>query len=211
MEKSVLQATSGSGASAIVLSEHDLWSRDFESVSKLLEKSHTVRQIKLMPVSSQNWRDVSDQLIDIVEQNKIRASYVVAFGESASIALHVALLKGKLIRRLVLVNPRFRPDPNKLTQLIDKIESILPLGLPFRVKGDQFDARPFLQRIRFPVLVIDTKSVSREEKESELINQSLPTSWYLKTESLESQEVKDALLEFEDVPAKRPQKKRKKA
>jgi hypothetical protein len=78
------------------------------------------------------------------------------------------------------------------------------------VKGDQFDARPFLQRIRFPVLVIDTKSVLRDEKESELINRSLPTSWYLKTDTLESQAVKDALLEFEDVPAKRPQKKRKK-
>ena len=43
-----------------------------------------------------------------------------------------------------------------MTKVIDWIESHLPLGLPLRPTNEAFDSRPFLHRLRCPVLIVST-------------------------------------------------------
>ena len=56
----------------------------------------------------------------------------------------------------MLVDATTRPHPSTWTRLITRIESLLPIGLPLRSSDVVFNGKPFLQRIRCPVLVLST-------------------------------------------------------
>ena len=95
--------------------------------------------------------------------------------------------------------------------MIGKIEQYLPLGLPFRTLNSGFDCKPFLQRIRCPVMLLSSREAGLYLKsEFQVFLKELPSAWgqVLTSEKQHadySAEVARLIQEFQDIPAKCPQ------
>jgi hypothetical protein len=91
---------------------------------------------------------------------------------------------------------------------------MLPLGLPLRVRSKGFDSKPFVQRIRCPVLVVLSQEAGEFERVQayELANR-IPSAWVV--DLLQAvdpiKEFSDCLDTFEQVPVKCPQKNQRRA
>ena len=159
----------------------------------------------------------SQRLIDEIEKMGLRRVTVVASEDGANIAQALCLLDPKLIRKAALINPRSKVHPTLSEQIVDKIESFLPVGLPFRSLTSGFNSRPFLHRIRCPILVLISRGASLfSQSESEYIANKIPncyfnklgTSDYFNEDRGFPDEVLKLLLEFQGTSPKRPQKNR---
>jgi hypothetical protein len=157
------------------------------------------------------------RLISELERLGLRRISILAREDGANIAQALCLLDPKLFRRAVLIDPRSRVHPTFKEQLIDKIESYLPVGLPFRASTIGFNSRPFLHRIRCPILVLISKSASLfSQSESEYIGRKIPNCYIQRLGSFNvfskrnvfSEEILKLLSEFQETSAKRPQKNR---
>lgn len=157
------------------------------------------------------------RLISELERLGLRRITILAREDGANIAQALCLLDPKLFRRAVLIDPRSRVHPTFSEQVIDKIESYLPVGLPFRASSKGFNSRPFLHRIRCPILVLISKSASLfSQSESEYIARKIPNCYLQKLQATEyfsnnsgfSEEIFKLLAEFHETSAKRPQKNR---
>jgi hypothetical protein len=94
----------------------------------------------------------------------------------------------------------------------------LPLGLPLRRVVRGFDSRPFLQRIRCPVLVVSTADDSLEERrDAATMARRMPTAWQMTLQGRNklsvdggsderTAEFAQLVVEFSEVPARAPQK-----
>jgi hypothetical protein len=133
---------------------------------------------------------------------------VIGVGEGGALAQALALLAPKLARRLCLIDSSTRALPTRLSRMIDRIEQVLPLGLPLRVHSDSFDSRSFLHRIHCPTLVLISKSASSFiKKECELLAFRMPNAATLTLDNdYKFKNLQKALSEFLKVPTKRPQK-----
>lgn len=159
-------------------------------------------------ISDENWLSISEEILKKLEELNIRQASFVGFGATTSICQHIALVNNKLTRSLVLINPMTRPNPTGLQKIIDRLENFLPLGLPLRQKTKNFDSKPFLQRLRSPLLILTTDDVDHyTERESQIMLKRVPTSWHfkLKKDAAEKQ-ASELINEFENVPVKCPQK-----
>ena len=87
----------------------------------------------------------------------VKRSTILAAGSACNVAQAMAVAFPGSVRRLALVDPQSRMSPTLSTKIIDWLESHLPLGLPLRPTNEAFDSRPFLHRLRCPVLIVSTE------------------------------------------------------
>jgi hypothetical protein len=97
--------------------------------------------------------------------------------------------------------------------MIDRIEALLPLGLPLRNASNAFDARAFLHRIHCPVLVLVSAGAGEFVREqSRVIAKRVPNAWLRQLEGealvgdVLTAEAEQCVESFFEVPTKRPQK-----
>jgi len=151
-----------------------------------------------------------DELHDKIKALGLRQFSFVAFGSCCTLAQLYALRHLRSLRTLVLIDASPRPSPGILEQLSDWLEKILPLGLPLRGSTKGFLGTSFLQRIRCPtLLILSPNSGSYTAGQFDQMLDGLPTAWGLKIKDWsEFDDIEKAVLEFQQVPAKCPQKNR---
>ena len=184
-----------------------------ELVGPLSEKGRVSKKgrvilLECQKVDDSSWRQLSEDLRELLAQLKVRSASFLGAGAACTLLQNAYLENPKLVRTLCFLDSSTRPHPSVWMRLIDWTERRLPLGLPFRFRTEGFDVKPFLQRIRCPVLVVESwKANSYISSELRQFENRLPNSWYFLLEKKEGLlEFSSVLSEFQDLPAKRPQK-----
>ncbi|MCB0317120.1 MAG: hypothetical protein KDD56_00080 [Bdellovibrionales bacterium] len=198
----------GTGRSFIILHEAGRYVEFSHQVTDVLALKSKVLRIEINTVNENNWELLTGEVEKCLDAESVKQTSIVAFGSASTIAQHFTLLNQKKIRSLILVDAETRPHPGRVTKIIDWLENKLPLGLPLRSNSNAFDGKPFLQRIRCPVMIVlspDANSYLLSESESLL--EKLPISWksVLKAKN-GAEELALLASEFQDVRAKCPQK-----
>lgn len=148
----------------------------------------------------------ANAVYSLLQVEKIRSVVIVAGASTAALALCLALNYPKFVRQLILVNPLLRPHPTRLERIATAIEKRLPLGLPLRVQHEGFDAEPFLQRVRLPVLVIVTGGA--DHGSAEVVAAKAPLSWIVSVATLLTLEMLwQYVVQFQDVALKFPMRR----
>lgn len=177
-------------------------------VCEQLSQRNKVYVVSFPKITHSNWQPLAEELENLFQESRIRQPSIISLGECC-VPVQCYLLDDYVkVRRLVLVEATTRPEYGLKERVADKIEELLPLGLPLRLSSVGFNARPYLQRLRCPTLVACFLNSSEKQKsESVVLANSIPTAW--------SSEVGDvgALVEaieaFENVEPKASQKNRK--
>lgn len=213
----------GAGRPFLLLYENNSYKKMAEALGGELAKKTRVIVAESTSVDKYNWGRLSGELLGHIRDKKIRQLSLVSFGEASSLVQNIALLEPRLARTIVLVDASTRPHPNYFSRTIDWLERILPLGLPLRTRTVAFDAKPFLQRIRCPVLVVCMGGATPFIRgEASILAAHLPTSWQIalpgsgvvgdgvvgdgEVGSGGVEALTSLVLDFEEVPAKCPQK-----
>ena len=197
----------GKGRSFVILLERGGPRSIAESlVSKLSARARVVL-VECDSVGDTNWKGLSSQLSALMPQLSIRQSSFLSFGSACSVVLAMALNDLKIVRTLIFVDGETRPHPSLWQRAIDRIERALPLGLPMRSGIEGFDAKPLLQRLRCPALIVTSPDASVHSKaEAAVFAVGLPTAFeYKLSSSSYAEELSDLVVSFQDVPAKCPQ------
>jgi pimeloyl-ACP methyl ester carboxylesterase len=171
-----------------------------------------VLELRLPAITEDNWDNLRERILEIIEQKSIRQYALVGFGAAGSLVQQLVLTSPKFIRSIILVDASFRAHPNLFTRAVDWLERMLPLGLPLRYRSKAFDAKPFAQRIRCPALLVLTEAVSEFiQSQAHEIASRIPSAWIVKIsgDNVVS-EFCELLDSFEGVPVKCPQKNRAK-
>jgi pimeloyl-ACP methyl ester carboxylesterase len=201
----------GSGRATVVLVQKN---SDFCVLAdKISESLSNLGQTYFLVLEDfgQDWKPALNLLQDFLDSSAIRNASFIAFENSSVLIQALVLKKPKLVRSLVFIDPRTREKSTAFSELIAKLENYLPLGLPFRSDFDGFDGKPFLQRIRCPMLLLlRTSSDPYLNEQIKVMNSSAPTSFFADISSFAADEVESKLDQtirnFFDVPAKFPQK-----
>jgi pimeloyl-ACP methyl ester carboxylesterase len=202
---------SGKGRATVVLCEE----RDTVRYNDILELSgadeahgRTVR-ITVSSYPPEQWALVAEELFTTLSTLSIRQAHLVSCGAGGSaLAQALMLAKPKLVRTMILVDPATRAMPTILDRAIERVERALPLGLPFRSTQIGFDSKPYLQRMRCPVLIVTTARASAYENgEAATLVASLPTAWvaHIERSEQEAQYLLSQWRAFQETPAKCPQ------
>lgn len=199
---------SGLGRAFVLLSEAGQHQEYASQIAAILSSDVRVVSIDVPQITDENWKEYSVSLLEMIRSLSIRQASFVGFGAACALVQNTYLREPKLVRTMVLVNCSCRPHPTFISRCIDKLEGILPLGLPLRSSTKGFDSRSHLQRIRCPGLVVTLPDAGEAlKKEAHMINTGMPTSWYVDLPKLEEREELARLIrEFQEVPAKCPQK-----
>lgn len=178
-------------------------------VEKLSLKARSVL-VMSSAVTGSSWQALSEAFVATLTDLNVRQASVVGMGAGAALAQNLALTNPKAVRSLAIVDSSSRPHPTLWERAVDWLEERLPFGLPLRLGSHGFNVKAYVHRLRCPLLVIATSRASafiREELAS--IALRAPTAWrVLLSGPLDSQiaELSDTLLDFQDTPAKCPQK-----
>ena len=162
------------------------------------------------PITGLNWERLSLSFSEKLFELNVRQASIVGMGAGATLAQNLALNQPKTVLALAIVDASSRPHPSRWERLVDWIEEHLPFGLPLRLGSEGFNVKAYLHRLRCPVLVIATEKAGafvREEAKTTALR--APTAWrVVLAGSAERQiaELSDTLLNFQDTPAKCPQK-----
>jgi hypothetical protein len=181
-------------------------------VEKLSSKARSVLLMS-SAVTASTWQSLSEAFSEKLGELNVRQASIVGMGAGATLAQNVALHQPKIVRTLTIVDSSSRPHPTRWERMVDWIEEHLPFGLPLRLGSTGFNVKAYLHRLRCPVLVIATgkaNSFIREEIKSLALR--APTAWRVMLSGpIERQivELSETLLNFQDTPAKCPQKNAK--
>ena len=198
----------GKGRAFVFISEANHSNSVLNQLNTNLATNSRLIKLEVELITENNWQNLSREIIQLFSELKIRQASIIASNAGTSLAQNICLLEQKLIRSLVLINPVTKPHPTKLEKITDYLESFLPLGLPLRNQSRKFDSRPFLQRLRSPVLVfLTTNHTNQQEKEAELLVNRAPTAWKFKI--TDKTDILDLVNQFEKVPVKCPQKNKR--
>jgi pimeloyl-ACP methyl ester carboxylesterase len=202
---------SGQGRAFLLLVDDPRYQSYANTLHGSLSQTSRSVIVEVDRISSENWSPLTNALIELLGQLKIRQSSFVGFGAAGALCQNLALLDSKLVRTLILVDPSARPHPSRLNRTLDKFEEILPLGLPLRLRNKDFDSKPFLQRLRCPsLLALSPLATAHERHQAQIMDARMPTAWMLELPSQDTmQALCNATLEFQGVPVKCPQKARK--
>jgi len=206
MELSCIQTEAGPAESMLYLGSATSVHNDL--LEQVLSNYRVFRLEQAMPTPEQVV-EFSGQLAAQIEQQRIKRLTVLGIADGSSVALALAAFNPKLVRRLILLNGTTRVSPGIGSRMIDTIERFLPLGLPLRPLSEDFDARPFLHRVRCPVLVLTTADASPfVQSQAKLLAKAIPNAWkeILTAAGQTAAEFSRVLSQFEELPAKRPQK-----
>jgi hypothetical protein len=202
-----LLSDAGKGRAVAVLFESGEYRGFAEHLFAALSNKTRTLLIETPVISAANWRGVSAALRARLEELRIRQFSPVAFGGSGAIAQAIAIDDLRIIRTMVLVDAATRPHPTRRDRTLDRLERFFPLGLPMRSRTPGFDGKPYLQRMRCPVLLVSSsRRTPFLESQAEIMAEGMPTSWLVKLgEGEQADELARMVLEFQDVPAKCPQ------
>ena len=199
----------GSGRAFLVLCERWKYSPMADILGQALCGTSTVLLSECVRIDDFNRQAITEEVIALAAGEKLKQVSPIAFGPSTAIAQELCLREPRLVRSMVLFDPRSRPHAGLKDRCLDWLEKSLPMGLPFRLHIKGFDSRPFLQRMRCPVLVISTAEASAHDRfQSRLIAENLPSAWFFQAagDSLHGMKEYCSLLQvFERVPARCPQ------
>lgn len=187
---------------------HDLsFQIDFEKLKSSIDFADLII-LGLPGINIENWKDYSNEIKSYFFDKKIKQCTCLTFSETTSVVINLYLEEQKLFRSIALVNPHTRPGKSFFQKLIDKFEAKLPMGLPFRFKTRAFDCKPFLQRLRCPILVVKVKSLSSfNEEETNCFLNRVPTAYKSDLNDLNSfNKLVKSLKELRSAPPKCPQK-----
>ncbi len=201
------QSGGSSGRSFIILHEQSSYIPEAVNAFDALGQNSRVFRISSSTISTETWHSLSEQLFQALSQTGVRQFSVVAFGDTSTLAQTLYLKEPKLIRAMILIDATYRPHPTSFEKIIDWLESKFPLGLPLRSEGNQFNSLSHLQRIRCPVLIINSKFASAFNiEQSKQASIRMPTSWHIQLDDM--QDLANIVLQFQDTPAKCPQKRK---
>lgn len=201
---------SGTGRTFITIVDDESYLPFAQAVVEKL--SQKARSVLLMSsaVTASSWQTLSEAFGATLTDLNVRQASVIGMGAGAALAQNLALNNPKAVRSLAIVDSASRPHPTLWERAVDWLEERLPFGLPLRLGSHGFNVKAYVHRLRCPLLVIATSRASgfiREELKS--IALRAPTAWrVLLSGTLDSQiaELSDTLLDFQDTPAKCPQK-----
>ena len=151
---------SGSGRPFVLLIEKGDSEPAPRQLVEALQSRTRALLIEAPPILDSGWEEQSAAFGQFLASNGIRQASFVTFGACGSLVQALALREPKLVRTIVFINAATRSHPSAITKFIDRVEHALPLGLPLRLRESGFDAKPFLQRIRCPVLVVTSAKAS---------------------------------------------------
>ena len=201
-------ADQGKGRAFVVIYEPSVYKTYANDLFNEISQSTRCILAEIPIVTATNSGELTAELIKFLESKNVRQASFVGFSDAASIILNLALYDLKLVRSMVLVDAATRPHPSKIQRIVDKIENLLPLGLPLRSHGKGFDAKSFLQRMRCPVLVVTTSYANLyTNSQVEIFKSGLPTAWSVDlNQSNQMHQLKELVIDFQQTPAKCPQK-----
>lgn len=200
-----LVSDTGKGRSFVILQESFENSVLNQELSKSLSEKSRVLIIQTPIISETNWRQISDSIIYKLDELKIRQASFIGRDSVTAVIQNIGLAAIRLVRTMVLINPATRAHPSFFINVLDWIDRHLPMGVPFASKGKAFDGKSYLQRLRCPVLIITNDKASYHQlSESEIMSERIPTAWLIRED--QEDKVKDLIVEFQEVPAKCPQK-----
>ena len=154
---------------------------------------------------------LSAELARSIDAAGIKRLTLVGAEWGGPVVIHYASENLKNIRRVVFLDALSRPRQLFAERLIEQIEKVLPLGLPFRPLSRAFDPRPIIHRVRCPALILTTISNKSENDQdthlldfhAQFLSERLPNAW---RRSIQPQALQDNLESFVSVSTKKPQK-----
>ena len=208
-QKVIVRTDTGTGRPCVVVHEAGSALSLVEPLVRDLSNRGRVLLLESPVVSDANWELLADSILELLQTASIRHCSFVSFGACGALVQAVALRSLRLARTIVLVDASTRAHPSQFSRVIDQLESRLPLGLPLRLSASGFDAKPFLQRIRCPVLVVSSPYATPYERaQASVLEAGLPTAWMLSlSPDKAAQDLSQVVAEFQEVPAKCPQKR----
>lgn len=202
-------ADHGAGRRVVLLYEPSEYGRLAEQVGTVLASTARVLAIESARVSGESWSALTEALTQMMNEQKVRVASFVAFGACTTLLQNLCLRDLRLVRTAIFVDPEVRPHPTVVEQVLDRLERMLPLGLPLRVRTRGFDGRSFLQRIRCPALVVRCSSSAHAGAQAALLARGLPTAWFSDLSAfggVQAAEVASKVCAFQEMPARCPQK-----
>jgi len=205
-----LKGDQGKGRTFILLEPAEIYRPYADDLVAALSERCRVLHYEVASFSAVQWILASDEFIQLMSKTGVRQCSILAFGSCSTLAQIYSLSNLRSIRTLVLVDSVPRPYPGLLERVSDRLEKLLPLGLPMRGSSKGFLGSAFLQRIRCPsLLILSPAANSYATEQFEQMLEGLPTAWGVKMESWgEFGQIINAVLEFQQVPARCPQKNR---
>jgi hypothetical protein len=204
-----LVSCEGQGRSFVLVFDEPAYEHIVVSLADVLKQKSKVLVYRSQSVDGSNWNNLSQALRASLAEQSVRQASLVAMGSASALIQNIGLEDVKLVRSLVIIDGTCRPHPNWKDRLIDRIESSLPLGLPFRGSTEGFDSKPYLQRLRCPILLVLT-SLATEFVRDQAVGMAgrLPTSWLVDlAANSEPNKLGELVENFQDVPVKCPQKR----
>lgn len=203
-EEVLIEGDEGAGRTVVVLYTEDCYRDHAVALELSLAPARRVVRIKTAPVDDGSRQRVTSAFAEALAERQIRHAHIVAFGSATIPVQAFCLAQPKVVRSLILVDGRSRVPRAPSKQILDRLESSLPLGFPFRNPSGTFDSRAFLQRVRCPVLLLASPSADDTIREEQrLFAKLLPTCWY---HILDSGELAVAIERFLEMPVRCPQK-----
>lgn len=199
---------SGQGRPFILLYESGIYQALAERLCNALATRTRSILIETDEINDRVWSTLTERLGAVLGELGLRQASFVTFGAAGTILQCLALADMRAVRTAILIDASTRPHPGWFLRILDRIERFMPMGLPFRSTDKGFDGRSALQRMRFPTLVVNSPLATPYLKSqgSVLLN-GLPTAWYGELVPGDYVNELTALaMNFEQVPAKRPQK-----
>lgn len=206
---SEIAAEKGRGRATVVISDAAEEATARALFEQLDSERHTML-VRLPAAALLEWQAASRALLGMLKGRGIRQASFVSFGRASETVLSCCLEESRAVRSVLLCNGTARLGEHWLDDMLERLETALPMGLPFRTRVKGFDARPFLQRIRCPVLIaLSGEASSVVTRQAALLAGSIPTSWLLRiSDSGLAESLASLIQDFEQVPARCPQKNR---
>jgi len=203
-----IQNDIGKGRAIVLLCEHGDYIDFVVRLSTELQSNARVISCITARVESHNWRELTSKLEELIQSAGVRQATYIGFGPAATIIQNFVIVRPKLVRSLVLVDATMRAHPSIWQRVSDRVERMLPLGLPLRFRSADFDGRPLLQRMRCPALIVTSRHASQLARtQAAEFGRGLPSAWIesLASEN-EAHELTELVVKFQGVPAKAPQR-----
>lgn len=192
---------SGSGRPTVIVSEVGAYADVTQALIKSAAEGRVV-WLECSAVTDESWAHLAERALVIWKERKLKQARVVGLGAAAVLAQKIALEDPKEIRNLAIIDGAPVAKQGWWQRTLSKLDELSPFGLPFRVTGKGFDARPFLHRLRCPVLLVEYLGGG----ELKLLERLIPTAGFLSLSAVPQKVAAlcDAVQKHQSVPAKFP-------
>lgn len=200
--------TRGDGLSLICIIPADSSSACYQA--RQLAKGFSSGLLIRDQVRSVDFAHYLSDLCQSLRESGFKRAIVISWEDAVPLALALALRDKKLVRRLLLVDPVCQKKQRLFEHLLMRLESGLPLGLPFRKRQVEFDPRSSLHMVWCPTLIVESESAgltSYHREQIGFIGSRLPSSWQVRVDTSDIDAVSKIASVFVDIPTRRSQKR----